>query len=431
MKRLFIYFSVFLFGKEGAGQSISTHQDTISTYFEEIKMAAQKENKLWDIDLYGPILLVNSNTRQSYSNSPDSAGILKKDGKIYSGKLPDEINISSTSINWNGNRWAMIILPLPTDKYDRIDLLAHELFHKAQPALGFQSFNVISNHLDQKEGRIYLRLELEALRRAVNAVSASELKTYITDALTFRKYRYSIYRGADSAENFLELNEGLAEYSGFIISHRNKEQAIVHFNQRLKEFLSNPSYVRSFAYQTIPIYGYLLQFSQKYWNKKITIKTNLTDYFINAFGIRLKSDLQPSVERSLSKYDGQVIIAQEIVREENIKKLVSEYKRKFIEDPHLEIQFEQMHISFDYRDIMPIEDKGTVYPSIRVSDKWGILTVSKGALMSPDWDKITITVPIRMGDKNISGDGWTLSLNEGYKITKDSKDSNYKLMRAL
>jgi len=37
---------------------------------------------------------------------------------------------------------------------------------------------------------------------------------------------------------------------------------------------------------------------------------------------------------------------------------------------------------------MPIENKGTVYPNIRVTDKWGILSVDSGALMSINWDKI-------------------------------------------
>lgn len=49
--------------------------------------------------------------------------------------------------------------------------------------------------------------------------------------------------------------------------------------------------------------------------------------------------------------------------------------------------------------MVPIEDKGTVYPNIRVTDKWGILTVENGALMSPNWDKISISNPTQTTDK--------------------------------
>ncbi len=429
MKKTFIYIALFLFRQVALGQNHMTLQDTIKSYFDEIKVATKKGNQIWSSNLYGPILFVNPSTRQLYSNYPDSAGILKEDGKIYYGNLPTAVNIANTSLNWSGRRWAMIMLPLPINKFDRVNLLAHELFHKAQPSLGFQLFNTENNHLDQKDGRTYLRLELEALRKAVNARTPFEIKLYLTDALIFRKHRYSIYPGADTTENALELNEGLAEYTGFIISGRNKKQSILHFNRSLTDFLSNPTFVRSFAYQTTPVYGYLLHYTQKDWNKNVTLKTNLTDYFIKALNISLNSDLTKSLETSLSKYNGQVIIAEETAREVKIKKIIAEYKNKFIEQPHFEIQFDQMNVSFDPRNIMPIEDKGTVYPNIRVSDKWGILTVTNGALMSPNWDKISISVPAKNYDKNISGDGWTLILNDGYTIIKEESNGNYKVIK--
>jgi len=411
------------------GQNISTFHDSITTYFNEIKVETNKHQQIWVTDLYGPILLVNPNTRQLFANFSDSAGILKKDSKIYSGILPREINIANTAINWNGRRWAMIMLPLPVNKQDRINLLAHELFHVSQPSLGFQLFNTENNHLDQKDGRIYLRLELDALTKAMQATNKIELKTHLTNALTFRKYRYSLYPGADTTENLLELNEGLAEYTGFVISGRNNKQSIEHFVQSINTFLSNPTFVRSFAYQTVPVYGYLLVTTKKGWNREITIKTNLTDYFIKAFDISLPNDLKKTTEIILNQYSGEIIISEEKTREERTKKLIAEYKSKFITQPHFELVFEQMNVSFDPRNIIPIEVKGTVYPNIRVTDNWGILTVENGALMSSNWDKISVTTPIKIENKNISGDGWTLELTDGYTVTKDESTGNYKLIK--
>lgn len=429
MKKTFIYIVIFVCRQIAFGQNHMTFQDSIKSYFDEIKVATKKGNQLWGSDLYGPILLVNPTTRQLYGNHPDSLGILKKDGNIYYGSLPIDVNIANTSLNWSGRRWAMIMLPVPTDKFDRINLFAHESFHKAQPSLGFQLFNTDNNHLDQKDGRTYLRLELEALRKAVNAITPSEIKLYLSDALLFRKYRYSIYPGADTTENALELNEGLAEYTGFIISGRNKAQSILHFNNTLTDFLSNPTFVRSFAYQTTPIYGYFLRRTQKNWNRNVTIQTNLTDYFIKALNISMNNDLAKSVEASLPKYNGQAIIVEETSRDLNIKKLKAEYKNKFLEQPHFEITFEQMNVAYDPRNILPIDNKGTVYPNIRVSDKWGILTVTNGALMSPNWDKISISIPTNSSGKNITGDGWTLSLTDDYTIIKEESTGNYKLIK--
>lgn len=429
IKRFYIITLLFMFIQSSFGQKISTFQDSIATYFNEIKVEANKHQQMWATDLYGPMLLVNPNSRQLFANFSDTAGILKQDGKIYSGILPNEINIANTAINWNGRRWAMIMLPLPVNKQDRINLLAHELFHVSQPSLGFQLFNTENNHIDQKDGRIYLRLELEALKKIIQTTNEIERKTHLTNALTFRKYRYSLYPGADTTENLLELNEGLAEYTGSVISGRNEKQSIEHFMQSINSFLSNPTFVRSFAYQTIPIYGYLLDNTKKGWNREITIKTNLTDYFIKVFDISLPNDLKKTTDLILNQYNGEVIISEEKTREEKTKKLIAEYKSKFITQPHFELVFEQMNVSFDPRNIMPIEDKGTVYPNIRVTDNWGILTVENGALMSSNWDKISVTIPVKNENKNISGDGWTLELKDGYSVTKNENTGNYKLTK--
>ena len=429
IKRFYITTLLFMFIQSSFGQKISTFQDSITTYFNEIKVEANKHQQIWATDLYGPILLVNPNTRQLFANFSDTAGILKQIGEIYSGILPNEINIANTAINWNGRRWAMIMLPLPVNKQDRLNLLAHELFHVSQPSLGFKLFNTENNHLDQKDGRIYLRLELEALKKAIQTTNEIERKTHLTNALTFREYRYSLYPGADTTENLLELNEGIAEYTGSVISGRNKKQSAEHFVQSINSFLSNPTFVRSFAYQTIPIYGYLLVNTQKGWNREITIKTNLTDYFIKSFDISLPNNLKKTTDLILNQYNGEAIISEEKTREEKTKKLIAEYKSKFITQPHFELVFEQMNVSFDQKNIMPIEDKGTVYPNIRVTDNWGILTVENGALMSSNWDKISVTIPLKNENKNISGDGWTLELKDGYSVTKNESTGNYKLIK--
>lgn len=429
IKKLYLTTLFFTFIQLSFGQQTITLKDSIATYFNEIKVEANKHQKIWAKDLYAPILLVNPNTRQLFANFSDTAGILKQTGKIYSGILPNKINIANTAINWNGRRWAMIMLPLPINKQDRLNLLAHELFHVSQPSLGFKLFNTENNHLNQKDGRIYLRLELEALKKAVQTTNGIERKAHLTNALTFRKYRYSLYPGADTTENLLELNEGIAEYTGLIISERNKEQAIEHFVQSINSFLNNPTFVRSFAYQTTPVYGYVLVHTKRGWNKEITIKTNLTDYFIRVLGISIPSDLKKVTDLILNQYNGEVIISEEKTREEKTKKMIAEYKSKFITQPHFELVFEQMNVSFDPRNIMPIEDKGTVYPNIRVTDKWGILTVQNGALMSANWNKISVTVPLKNSNKNISGDGWTLELNEGYAVTKNESTGNYSLTK--
>ena len=117
--------------------------------------------------------------------------MIKKDG-LFIGKLPKLIPPSNTDITWNGIHWAMLTLPLPTGKYDRTDLTIHELFHRAQQSLGFMIRREDNNHLDQEDGRIYLRLELAALEAALKASRQNRSEEHLRNALLFR----SIWRGS-------------------------------------------------------------------------------------------------------------------------------------------------------------------------------------------------------------------------------------------
>lgn len=428
MKQLFITFLLCLFIQVSFAQKLNVFTDSIPAYFNEIKQTTQQHYSLWDKDLYGGILLVNPQTREIYANEPDSSRFLVKEGSIYKGILPNEINFANTAIEWNGQTWAMIILPLPKDKYQRTNLLAHELFHKAQPSLGFVIRNVDNNHLDQKDGRIYLRLEMEALKEAVLASTQKEAKENLTNALIIRKYRNKLFPGSDTTENTLELLEGIADYTGQMMSGCTKDQMKENLVKHIDMFMGYPTFVRSFAYQTVPVYGFLLSETERDWNKKISQITDLTAYFTKAFGVSIPKDLKGSVERIADRYNAKVVIAEETAREEKNKILIAEYKSKFIEQPHIDIQLEQMRFAFDPRNIMPLEDKGTVYPNIRITDKWGVLTVTGGALVSSNWKKVSITKPAEINEQKVTGDGWVLELEAGYKLVEVDK-GNYQLQK--
>ncbi|GEN71431.1 hypothetical protein [Chryseobacterium lathyri] len=430
MKKIILQFLCLIQGLFLSGQlSEPINSDNISTYFEEIQNATKEGFKVWNKDLYGSILLVDPKTRQVYSNEPNADNSLKLQNKIYIGKLPDSMNIANTSVQWSGKNWAMIMLPLPENHYERVNLLAHELFHKAQSSLGFTQSNKESNHLDQKDGRIYLRLELEALKKAVRSESEKEKKIHLTNAFIFRKYRNTLFPQSATTENQLELNEGIAEYTGFIISDRNKEQSKKHLINSTDAFFSNPTYVRSFAYHTVPVYGYLLSLKNRFWNREISANTNITDFFIKKFEINIPVNLKAAAEKNSNHYHGVLIFTEELARENKIKKKIAEYQSKFIEQPHLEIRFEKMNVSFDPRNILPIADKGTVYPNIRVIDNWGILEVENGALMSPDWSKMSISIPTKIEEQKAEGDGWILLLKDSYTIKKDEKTNNYSIIK--
>jgi hypothetical protein len=426
IKQILLLIMIFSLPEINISGQTGNFSDTAATYFQEIQTNTAKYKELWNIDLYGPVLLVDPVSRIIYSNYPDSAGVLKPEGKIYSGHLPDAINIANTSIMWNGRSWAMIILPLPENKHDRLDLISHELFHRSQPALGFHTSNADNNHLDSRDGRIYLRLEVEALRQALQAGNDIQKTDHLADAMFFRKTRYSLFKGAGSSENKMELNEGIAEYTGVIMSDRNDSEIKDYLEQKLIEFQNWPTFVRSFAYVTVPLYGIILRNSDKAWNLKVTDDTDLTDFFMKSLGISVPVNLCPVC---FSQYGFEKITEEETRREAEKQQRILEYKAVFIKNPHLEIKLEKMNISFDPRNLIPLEGYGTVYPSMRISDNWGILTVTGGALLGSNWDKVTLSEPVQIAISTVSGKGWILELNKGYWVEKDPEGRNFMLKK--
>ncbi len=392
------------------------------TAFEELNQALKNENgDLWNYSLKTPVMLVNRDTRTFIANENDKTGeLLTSRENLYVGKLPESCIIANTAFDWNGKRWTMVAFPLPNTKEERLNLLIHESFHQIQPAIGFDSFKEKQSvHLDTKLGRIYLKLELEALKKALTSNNPA---VHIHNALLFRQYRYQNIPDAKQAENSLELNEGLAEYTGSILSERTESDLIKHYISEIDRFYAMPSFVRSFAYITIPVYGYFMKQADTDWNLQITKNTNLTDYMFRFWNIESQG-LKESVIMQMGKQYGiDSIIENETQREVAIEELKQNYTKTFLSDSTVQIAFENMRYGFDPNNIMPLDTLGTVFPNFTVTDNWGILQVdSCGALVSPRWDKVTVSSPLVITDTLIAGKGWKLRLDKSRKLVFSNK----------
>jgi hypothetical protein len=145
--------------------------------------------------------------------------------------------------------------------------------------------------------------------------------------------------------------------------------------------------------------------------------------------VGVTGNLQERVAATTGRYNGAAIEREEIAREEEVKAVLRQYRRMFLEEPHLDISLERMNMSFEYQNITPLDDKGTVYPIIRIADVWGILDVKKGALMSPQWNKVTVSAPTSFQEDTVYGDGWQLTLNENFIVEQAGGSGNYLVIK--
>jgi hypothetical protein len=93
---------------------------------------------------------------------------------------------------------------------------------------------------------------------------------------------------------------------------------------------------------------------------------------------------------------------------------------------------DQISFSFNPNNLESLDGVGTVYPTLTVSDAWGILNVAKGALMFRDGSRVSklhVTVPIDTGARKLEGEGWRLELKEGWRLEPDQRKGDYTLKK--
>ncbi|HET7434161.1 MAG TPA: hypothetical protein VFN10_05545 [Thermoanaerobaculia bacterium] len=323
-------------------------------------MCAADSGRLWGRELCGPVLLVDRETRQAVT----------KDGVVT---LPESVGIANTAVDWNGQRYTMVMLPLPKDDYARHALLAHESFHRVQEQLGFKATGPSNAHLDSLDGRYWLRLEWRALAKALQTGDARA----VSDALAFRAQRRALFSTAAEEERQLEMHEGLAEYTGTAFAARPLKERLPHLTEQLANAEKNAKFMRSFAYASGPAWGALIEMKDPNWTRTLKPGDDLGDVARRAW----KLD---------DTYGAAALRAEEEARDTKRRERQAALRKEFVEGPVLTLPLAQMEMQFDPNGLEPLEGVGTVYSNITISDAWGKLEAPEGALITSDFKKLIV-----------------------------------------
>jgi hypothetical protein len=391
------------------------------------EICAADGGKFWGVSLCGPIMFVEPQSRQIVANQKDDAGVLKEDGGVYVGLLPASENVSSTPTQWSGVLWSQIIWPLPDDSNRRNILLAHELFHRIQSRVSIPSQKEAANEqLDTLDGRYLMQLEWRALAAALSCGSQTSCRQAVTDALVFRAARYHLFPSAAAEEKALELNEGVAEYTGVSLGIKAPQAQVDAAIFDLSAHVADKSFVRSFAYATGPAYGLLLDKYLPGWKQQLGSSPSLSDLLQQGAHITLPRTVSIAAAERALRYDGTTLRGVERERETNRQRILAVNKARFIDGPVLVIPLHHSNIQFDPRSLQPLEKSGTVYPTMRISADWGVLEVQNGALLNPEWSAVTVVAPSSMGE-TLRGDGWTLELKPDWMVVSGKRSGDFTL----
>jgi hypothetical protein len=226
----------------------------------------------------------------------------------------------------------------------------------------------------------------------------------------------------------MELNEGLAEYTGAKLSGARDPARFV-VEHELKDASAKNTFVRSFAYATGPAYGLLLDETGANWRQTIRqTRRDLAEILLERAGLKLPEKIEAAADEHATKYRGAELAAKEDRREQARREVAKNYRARLVDGTVLVIPLQKMNMQFDPGNLMPLDSLGTVYPNIRVVDEWGILTVSKGgALISADFNRITVPAPGNRHGKLVEGDGWNLELKSGWIIFPGERAGDFKM----
>jgi hypothetical protein len=402
-------------------------------YFGEADVICRRDaGQLWGRSLCGATLFVDPGTLNVVANQADKEGRLAQKDGVFVGKLPENVGAANTAVSWAGVRWTMIMWPLPSNRYARARLMLHEMFHRVQDELGLPAGNPSNNHLDSMEGRVWLQMEWLALREAVTHRGA-ERKQAIADALLFRAVRRQLFQQAAAEERALEMNEGLAEYTGVRLSGRTPDEWAGYLAAQLDQAAYGNSFVRSFAYTSGPAYGFLLDETKTLWRKGLKASDDLGLMLQKAYSIKLPEDLKREAEARLSLYGGDEMRLNETAREARRQQTLAKFRAKLVDGPVLVIPLtESFNYTFNPNNLASLDGVGTIYPTLRASDAWGTLNVTDGALMTRETGKaarVFVAAPVNTTAGSIKGDGWTLELNAGWRLEAGERAGDYILKR--
>jgi hypothetical protein len=403
-----------------AAQPSSIDTKLATQYFQQLKQTSDREGgKTWGLSLYGPIIFVDPRTGNVVANQADLEHKLVAQDGVFVGKLPTEISPANTAIDWAGVHWTMVMWPVSEFRQARERLLLHECFHRLQEKLGLPARDAVNAHLDTLDGRVWIQMEWRALERALRQTGVAR-KTAIADALLFRSYRRSLFPDSAQNENALELNEGLGEYTGVKLSSSDLQETVVRVDLILRQARNNPTFARSFAYASGPAYGVLLDLSGRPWRVSVKPSADLGLVLQQRYGIRIRAS-ETAARAALSRYEGEEIVDLETRQEQTRKQNITQARRKFFDGPVLILSLSQdVNYSFDPTNVIGIDASNTVYPTLRLVDVWGVLTVSNGVWLERDATghlaRARVPAPQDLSARPLKGDGWSLELTNGWEV---------------
>ena len=157
------------------------------------------------------------------------------------------------------------------------------------------------------------------------------------------------------------------------------------------------------------------------WLRQLSAKSDFGELLLAASGVELAEDLASRVLERKSRYEGEKLWTVEKRRDDKRKATIEHYTEILVDGPRLVFPLAKMNMSFNPNELIPLGKHGTVYPTLAITDNWGILTATNGALISSDFRSVIVSIPAGFsGSTELNG--CKIDLQDGWSIEKISEN---------
>jgi len=402
----------------------------VTQFFAEFcTLATADGGYLWGHSLHVPFIFLHTETRSIVANQPDSLGILARVGSVYTGTLPERFPAAYSFPRIGDRQWAMLPWHELYNEYTPLRTMAHMSMHVHQQAIFGSHSGWDNSHMNNKNARITIQLEISALIHALGS-TGEERYAAIQDALSIRAERRRLFPSGAVSENVFEVHEGLADYTDIRIIGLELDELISEYQWRVSSMRYHPSLSGIFGYLSGSLYGLLLDETGIQWRGDVRYGVDLGRKLQDALEITY---IPAFADIDLLSYGYYEIVAFETEREQSHSRMLDDIRDAFTTQPTLSIPGALVGDSMQINParIFPVARLGVAYggPTVIVSGVFGYLTVYDGFMVHPDGVQVRMVVATDMitNSRRFTAPGWILELNSGFRL--NSQNGNYIVER--
>jgi hypothetical protein len=188
---------------------------------------------------------------------------------------------------------------------------------------------------------------------------------------------------------------------------------------RMPDLIARETYAHDFAYFTTPAWGILLDRDHPDWREDFSGRDDLADTYAEAMNLNRRALTDDEFAYLAEPYGYQKAMEFETARQASLDTERAEYRARFVNGKVLVLTASGFRM--DPSTMISLGNDGRVFQEMEISDDWGSLHATGGAMMGPRPPWIYVEAVEEDGNLLLKNNKWKLELNPGWRIIEHER----------